>query len=86
MSVEDIKAKGLKAWYVKDKKSGKYISNKYDCSYEYTDEPYIFCMSLDCLRNHLTKPHFSYYSREGNKVINNIALPLNIDDLEIIEA
>ena len=56
MSVEDIKAKGLKAWYVKDKKSGKYISNKYDCSYEYTDEPYIFCMSLDCLRNHLTKP------------------------------
>ena len=86
MSVEDIKAKGLKAWYVKDKKSGKYISNKYDCSYEYTDEPYIFCMSLDCLHNHLTKPHFSYYSREANKVINNIASPLNIDDLEIIEA
>ena len=86
MSLEDIKAKGLKVWYVKDKKSGKYISNKYDCSYEYTDEPYIFCMSLACLHNHLTKPHFSYYSREGNKVINNIASPLNIDNLEIIEA
>ena len=30
----------------------------------------------------ITKSHFSYYSREGNKVINNITSPLNIDDLD----
>lgn len=55
MSAEDIKTKGLKTWYVKDKKSGKYISTKYDGSYEFVDEPYIFCMSIECLRNGLTK-------------------------------
>lgn len=87
MSVEDIKAKGLKAWYVKDKNSGKYVSTKHDGSYDFVDEPYLFCMSLDCLRNSLTKPQRAvYYSREDGKIITNITTPLNIDDLEIIEA
>lgn len=86
MSVEDIKAKGLKAWYVKNKKSGKYVSVKHDGSYEFVDEPYIFCMSLECLRNSLTKPHFSYYSREDGKIITNIIATPIINDIEIIEA
>lgn len=86
MSVEDIKIKGLKAWYVKDKKSGKYVSVKHDGSYEFVDEPYIFCMSLECLRNRFTKPFFSHYTREDGKIITNIiAMPL-INDIEIIEA
>ena len=38
MSVEDIKAKGLKAWYVKDKNSGKYVSTKHDGNYDFVDE------------------------------------------------
>ena len=86
MSVEDIKAKGLSVWYVKDKKSGKYVSTKSDGSYEFVDKPYIFCMNLECLRNLLTKPHFSYYSREDGKVITNIIVTPIIDDIEIIEA
>ena len=88
MSIEDIKETGLKAWYVKDKKSGKYVSVKHDGSYEFVDEPYRFCMSLNCLRDYLTKPHRAvYYSREEGKIITNIiTTPLNIDDIEIIEA
>lgn len=86
MSIEDIKAKGLKVWYVKDKKSGKYVSTKYDGSYEYVDEPYIFCMSLECLRNRLTKPHIFYHSREDGKIITNIIATPLINDIEIIEA
>lgn len=86
MSVEDIKIKGLKVWYVKDKKSGKYVSTKTDGSYEFVDEPYIFCMSLECLRNLLSKPHVSHYSREDGKIITNVISTPIIDDIEIIEA
>jgi hypothetical protein len=50
------------------------------------DEPYIFCMSLEWLRNSLTKPHFSYYSREDGKIITNIIATPIINDIEIIEA
>ena len=83
MSVEDIKAKGLKVWYVKAKKSGKYISTKYDGNYEFVDEPHIFCMSLDCLRNYLTKPHRTIYSKDS-KLNVNIISPLDINDIEIV--
>lgn len=85
MSVEDIKAKGLKAWYVKDKKSGKYVSTKHDGSYDFVDVPYLFCMSLEGLRNGLIKPHLGVYNKDG-KLNTIITTPLNIDDLEIIEA
>lgn len=85
MSIEDIKAKGLKAWYVKDKKSGKFISNKNDFSYEFVDEPYLFCMSLECLHKHLTTSHYSHYRKDGKEITNIISPPLNINDLEIIE-
>lgn len=85
MSIKDIKETGLKAWYVKDKKSGKYVSTKYDGSYELVDEPYLFCMSLDCLRNGLTKSHLGVYNKDG-KLTTIITTPLNINDLEIIEA
>ena len=83
MSVEDIKAKGLKVWYVKAKKSGKYISTKYDGNYEFVDEPHIFCMSLDCLRNYLTKPHRTIYSKDS-KLNVNIISPLDINEIEIV--
>lgn len=86
MTVKDIKAKGLSVWYVKDKKSGKYVSIKRDGSYEFVDEPYIFCMSLECLRNSLTKPHVFRYSREDGKIITNIISTPIINDVEIIEA
>ena len=82
MSIEDIKAKGLKAWYVKDKKSGKFISY----SYEFLDEPYLFCMSLECLHKHLTTPHYFHYRKDGKEITNIISTPLDINDLEIIEA
>ena len=86
-AVEGIKEKGLKAWYVKDKKSEKYISIKYDGNFDFVDEPHRFCMSLDVLRYYLTKPHRTIYSRNGCKLITNtISTLLNIDDLEIIEA
>ena len=77
-----------KVWYVKDKKSGKYVATKDDGSYDFIDVPYRFCMSLNCLRDHLTKPRRAvYYSREEGKIITNIITTLlNIDDLEIIEA
>ena len=83
MSVEDIKAKGLKVWYVKAKKSGKYISTKYDGNYEFVDEPHMFCMSLDCLRNYLTQPHRTIYSKDS-KLNVNIISPLDINDIEIV--
>ena len=83
MSVEDIKAKGLKVWYVKAKKAGKYISTKYDGNYEFVDEPHMFCMSLDCLRNYLTKPHRTIYSKDS-KLNVNIISPLDINDIEIV--
>lgn len=83
MSVEDIKAKGLKVWYVKAKKSWKYISTKYDGNYEFVDEPHIFCMSLDCLRNYLTKPHRTIYSKDS-KLNVNIISPLDINEIEIV--
>ena len=86
MTKEDIKTKGLKTWYVKDKKSGKYISTKYDGSYEFVDEPYIFCMSLECLHKHLTTPHYFHYRKDGKEITNIISPPLDINDLEIIEA
>jgi len=86
MTKEEMKARGLKAWYVKDKKSGKYVSNKSDGSYEFIDEPYVFCMSLDSLHNHLTKQRRAVYRKDGELHTNIISQPLNIDDLEIIEA
>lgn len=79
------KGNDLKMWYVKDKKSGKYISTKYDGSYEFADEPHIFCMSLECLHNSLTKPRFAIYRKEC-KLNTNITSPLNINDIEIMEA
>ena len=85
-AVEGIKEKGLNAWYVKDKKSEKYISIKYDGNYEFADEPHLFRMSLDCLRNYLTKPHRTIYSINGCKLITNTISPLDINDIEIIEA
>ena len=85
MTKEEMKAKGLKAWYVKDKKSGKYVSNKSDGSYEFIDEPYVFCMSKECLLNGLTKSHLGVYNKDG-KLHTIKTTPLNIDDLEIIEA
>lgn len=85
-AVEGIKEKGLNAWYVKDKKSEKYISIKYDGNYEFVDEPHLFRMSLDCLRNYLTQPHRTIYSINGYKLITNTISPLDINDIEIIEA
>ena len=83
-AVEGIKEKGLKEWYVKDKKSEKYISIKYDGNYEFVDEPHMFCMSLDCLRNYLTQPHRTIYSRNDGKLITNIISPLDINEIEIV--
>ena len=83
-AVEGIKEKGLKEWYVKDKKSEKYISIKYDGNYEFVDEPHMFCMSLDCLRNYLTQPHRTIYSINGCKLITNTISPLDINDIEIV--
>ena len=85
-AVEGIKEKGLKAWYVKDKKSEKYISIKYDGNFDFVDEPHRFCMSLDFLRYYLTKPHRTIYSKDSKLITNIIRTSLNIDDLEIIEA
>jgi len=82
-AIEGIKEKGLKEWYVKDKKSEKYISIKYDGNYEFVDEPHMFCMSLDCLRNYLTQPHRTIYSKDS-KLNVNIISPLNINDIEIV--
>ena len=82
-AVEDIKEKALNAWYVKDKKSEKYISIKYDGNYEFVDEPHMFCMSLDSLRNYLTQPHRTIYSKDS-KLITNIISPLDINDIEIV--
>jgi hypothetical protein len=82
-AIEGIKAKGLNAWYVKDKKSEKYISIKYDGNYEFVDEPHMFCMSLDCLLNYLTKPHRTIYSKDS-KLNVNIISPLDINDIEIV--
>lgn len=82
-AVEGIKEKGLKKWYVKDKKSEKYISIKYDGNYEFVDEPHMFCMSLDCLRNYLTQPRRSIYSKDS-KLNVNIISPLDINDIEIV--
>lgn len=80
---EGITKKGLTAWYVKDKKSGKYINTKYDGNYELADEPHTFYMSLDCLRNFLTKPHSTRYSKD-RKLHVNIISPLDINDIEIV--
>ena len=82
-AVEGIKEKGLKEWYVKDKKSEKYISIKYDGNYEFVDEPHMFCMSLDCLCNYLTQPHRTIYSKDS-KLNVNIISPLDINDIEIV--
>lgn len=82
-AVEGIKEKGLNAWYVKDKKSEKYISIKYDGNYEFVDEPHMFRMSLDCLHNYLTQPHRTIYSKDS-KLNVNIISPLDINDIEIV--
>ena len=82
-AVEGIKEKGLKAWYVKDKKSEKYISIKYDGNFDFVDEPHRFCMSLDFLRYYLTKPHRTIYSKDS-KLNVNIISPFDINDIEIV--